>query len=594
MPRFAAPEVHRAPLEGGGFVLRVPTPLGECPRRVGDKLAHWAKVAGDRPFLVERGDDGAWRRTSYADAFAAARSLGQVLLDLGLGPTRPLMLLSGNSVDHALLQLAGMHVGIPVAPVSPAYSLLSADFAKLRTIAADLAPGAVYVDDGAAFAKALGALGLDVPILVSRRGDALSAAHVLIVNDARSTSPTADVDEAFDATGPDTVAKILFTSGSTGAPKGVVNTQRMLSTNQEAIAAGWPFLAERPPIVVDWLPWSHTFGGNHNFFLVLWHGGTLYVDAGKPAPGAFETTLRNLREISPTLYFNVPRGFDMLATQLENDAALRDTFFAELDLVFYAAAALPQSTWARIEEVSRRARGEVVAMVSAWGSTETSPLATQVHFSIPRAGVIGLPARGTELAFVPSGSKLEMRVKGPNVSPGYWRAGGRVEPLALDEGGFFPMGDAGRLEDDADPTKGVVFDGRTAENFKLASGTWVHVGELRIQLVAACAPLVADAVVTGHDREEIGALFFVTPDAAKRPDLDVELTSRLLAFNAGRAGTSTRVARALVLDEAPSIDAGEITDKGYLNQRAVLERRADEVARLYDFAPGRVHVRKRP
>ncbi len=585
-PSFAPPQVHREALEGGGFVLRAPELGPDVPARVGDRLAYWAELEGARAFLVERDLAGAWAATSYAEALGAVRSLGQALLDLGLGPTRPLMMLSGNCVDHALLQLAGMHVGVPVAPVSPAYSLVSQDFAKLKVLAGQLAPGAVYAEDGAAFARAWEALGLDVPLLVSRGDGAVRASRLMTVEDARATQASAAVDLAHAKTGPDSVAKILFTSGSTGAPKGVVNTQRMLATNQEAIAAGWPFLRDRPPVVVDWLPWSHTFGGNHNFFMVLWHGGTLYIDAGKPAPGAFDATVRNLREISPTVYFNVPRGFDMLAAHLETDDALRERFFAELDLVFYAGAALAQSTWERLEAVSKRARGDVVAMVSGWGSTETAPLASQVHFPIPRAGVIGLPPHGCEIAFVTSGSKLEMRVKGPNVSPGYWLAGGQVEPLALDLGGFFPMGDAGRLEDEADPTKGVVFDGRTAENFKLTSGTWVHVGELRIQAVAACAPLVTDAVVTGHDREEIGLLLFVTPEAAAAADLGAELAMRLAAFNSGRSGTSARVARALVLGEPPSIDAGEITDKGYLNQRAILERRSVDVARLYQTDPG--------
>ena len=394
-----------------------------------------------------------------------------------------------------------------------------------------------------------------------------------------------DVDAAFAGVSPDTIAKVLFTSGSTGSPKGVVNTQRMLCSNQQAIATTWPFLADRPPVVVDWLPWSHTFGGNHNFFMVLWHGGTLYIDEGKPAPGAFDATLRNLREVSPTVYFNVPRGFDMLVAKLEQDEELAASFFRDLDLVFYAAAALSQPTWERLEAVSRKARGSKVTMVSAWGSTETSPLVTQVHFEIDRAGVIGLPAPGCELAFVPSGGagqKLEMRVKGPNVSPGYWTAGGGIEPSARDERGFYPMGDAGRLDDDAHPEKGVVFDGRTAENFKLTSGTWVHVGELRIAAVGACAPLVADAVVTGHDRDDIGLLLFPSVEGARHPELAAELQRRLAAFNANRSGSSTCVARALVLEEAASIDAGEITDKGYINQRAVLDRRAALVDALYE------------
>jgi feruloyl-CoA synthase len=528
-PRFAPARVVRESLDGGGFVLRSPVPLEPYARSVGEMLARWARDAPDRVFLAERPSEapqGAWRSVTYARALGSTRALAQALLDRGLDGTRPLMILSGNGIDHALLSLAAMHVGVPVAPVSTAYSLAAREPTKLRVLADILRPGAIYAEDGGSFTPALDALALDVPRLVSRgAGEPLE--------EALRTSPSRAVDDAFARVGPDSVAKILFTSGSTGAPKGIVNTQRMLCSNQQAIAQTWPFLRDRPPVVVDWLPWSHTFGGNHNLFLVLWHGGTLYVDAGKPAPGLFDTTVRNLKDVSPTVYFNVPRGFDMLAAALEGDRALAERFFAELDLLFYAAAALPQSTWTRLGEASRRVREEKVTMVSAWGATETAPLVTQVHFSIDRAGVIGLPAPGCELAFVPSGRKLEMRVRGACVSPGAWRPGGGVEPIARDERGFYPTGDAGKLEDDAAPERGVVFDGRIAENFKLASGTWVHVGELRVAAVAACAPLVADAVVAGHDRDEVGLLLFPGA-AAGTVDLREELRSRLVAFKRRR------------------------------------------------------------
>ncbi|MDB5220652.1 MAG: feruloyl-CoA synthase [Myxococcaceae bacterium] len=565
-------------------MLRSPVPLGDVARCVGDMLVHWAKAAPSRTFLAERDASGGWRTVSYAQALAAVRALAHELLDRGLGPSRPLLILSGNAVDQALLTLAGMHVGVPVAPVSPAYSVVSKDFAKLKTLAKILGPGALYAAASPAYDAAIAALrmsGLDVPRIVVPAD---------VTNVASSTTTSfPDVDAAFASIGPASIAKILFTSGSTGSPKGVVNTQRMLCSNQQAIATTWPFLADRPPVVVDWLPWSHTFGGNHNFFMVLWHGGTLYVDEGKPAPGIFDKTIENLHELSPTLYFNVPRGFDMLVAKLEEDPALASTFFGELDMVFYAAAALSQPTWERLEAVSKKTRGTKVTMTTARGSTETSPLVTQVHFAIDRAGVIGLPVPGCELAFVPSGGagdKLEMRVKGPQVSPGYWTAGGAIEPSARDDRGFYPMGDAGRLDDEAAPEKGVVFDGRTAENFKLTSGTWVHVGELRIAVVGACAPLVQDAVVTGNDRNEIGLLLFPSAEGQRHPELATELRRRLASFNADRPGNSTCVARATVLDEPPSIDAGEITDKGYINARAVLDRRAALVERLYASPPG--------
>ncbi|MFO0660366.1 MAG: AMP-binding protein, partial [Polyangiaceae bacterium] len=468
-PRFATPSIERHELDGGAFVLRSATSLPSFPRAVGDVLAKRAAMHPERPYLLEREGQG-WRSLSYREVYSAVRGLGQVLLDLGLSPERPLALLGGNSIDHALLQLAAMHVGVPVCPVSPAYSLMSQDHEKLRLLVAQLGPGAIHVPDRELFARALAALNLDVPLLVSR---ADNAAGALDIERASRTIATEEVERAFAAITSDTIAKVLFTSGSTGVPRGVVNTQRMLCSNQEAIALGWPFLEERPPVVVDWLPWSHTFGGNHNFFMVLWHGGTLYIDGGKPAPGAFDETIRNLREIAPTLYFNVPRAFDMLVAKLEQDDALATKFFSELDLIFYAAAALSQSTWQRLEKVSEKIRGDRVTMVSAWGSTETAPLITQVCFRIDRAGVIGVPAPGCELAFVPSGHKLEMRVKGPNVTPGFWQRGGSTTPLPTDEQGFYAMGDAGRLADTNEPARGVIFDGRTAENFKLASGTWV-------------------------------------------------------------------------------------------------------------------------
>jgi len=398
------------------------------------------------------------------------------------------------------------------------------------------------------------------------------------------------VDEAFAAVGPDSVAKILFTSGSTGTPKGVINTQRMLCSNQQSWAQVWPFLEDGPPVLCEWLPWNHTFGGNATFNIVLRNGGTLYIDGGKPTPDLIATTARNLREIAPTLYFNVPRGYDLLLPLLEADEELRRSFFSRLDGVFYAGAALPQNLYERLQALLPAASGRRTCMLSGWGSTETAPLATCVHFPIDRAAVVGNPAPGIELKLVPSGEKLEVRVKGPNVTPGYY---GRPDltRAAFDEDGFYKIGDAMRFVDDEDAVRGLAFDGRVAEDFKIQSGTWVSAGSLRVSLIAACNPLIQDAVITGHDRPEVGALVWVNLTAVKSLGLDekalkTRLQTALAELRLGSTGGSTAPSRLLVLDLPPSIDEGEITDKGYINQRAVLERRAMHVEHLHAGGSG--------
>jgi feruloyl-CoA synthase len=593
---FAPAAVETTPLPGGGMVLGSPMPLEAYPSSLGVHLRQWAADAPERLFLAERAADGGWRELTYGEARKAVASVAQGLLDRGIDAEHPVMVLSDNGIDHAILALAAMDVGIAVAPVSPAYSLMSQDHARLKHIFAKVAPRLVYVANGGLFAKALAALDLgDSEIVVSAAPP--EGVPATLFSELAATTPTPAVEQAHARVGPDTVAKILFTSGSTGMPKGVINTQRMMCSNQQAIAQVWPFLASTPPVIVDWLPWNHTFGGNHNFNMVLRNGGTLYIDAGKPAPGLVEKTIANLREVSPTLYFNVPRGFDVMLPYLEADPALRDAFFARLDLIFYAGAALPQPLWERLETLSVAAKGKRVRMVSAWGATETSPMVTTVHFAIDRAGIIGLPAPGSELKLIPNGDKLEMRVRGPNVTPGYWKDA-ELTRAAFDEDGFYRIGDAGKLADPDDPSKGVVFDGRTAEDFKLMSGTWVHVGMLRIDALAAATPAIQDAAVTGHDREEVGLLAFANPagclalcpgaaadtplaELIARDEVRARVREGLAAHNAANPGSSTRIARVLLMATPPSIDANEITDKGYINQRAVIERRADLVEKLY-------------
>jgi feruloyl-CoA synthase len=596
-PALAPPRIARREAAGGAQVLSSETPLEPYEASLGVLLRRWAAEAGDRTFLAERaGGDGDWVRLSWAEADRRATAIAQALLDRGLGPERPLLILSGNAVDHALLTLGGFLAGVTVVPVSPAYSLMSRDYGKVSHIAGLIKPGLVYAADGEQFAGVLSAVDFGgAELVLSTHPDGATAFAEL-----EATTPTGAVEDALRAVGPDSVAKILFTSGSTALPKGVINTHRMLCANQQSLAQIWPFTEATPPVIVDWLPWNHTFGGNHNFNLILKRGGTLYIDAGRPAPALIGTTVRNLTEIAPTIYFNVPAGYGALLPFLERDGELRARFFERLELIFYAAAALPQDLWTRLEDVARLERGEPVMMTSSWGLTETSPLATAAHFPIDRAGVIGVPVPGVEIKLAPVEEKLEMRVKGPNVTPGYL---GRDDLTreAFDADGFYRTGDAGRLEDPDDPAKGLVFDGRVVEDFKLLSGTFVSVGNLRPVVLAAASPLLQDAVICGEGRDEVGLLAWLNPGAAREiagePDAAPEtlvrapavaafLRERLAAHNADNPASSTRIARVLLQTEPPSLDANEITDKGYINQRAVLARRADAVAALYAAKPG--------
>jgi len=591
---FAPAQVAVEHLADGSMILRSPESLKPFSRCLGDLLHHWADRTPNSLFLAERDGQGGWRKVTWAEALKAVESIAQSLLDRGLNRHRPVMILSDNSIDHALLAQAAMYVGIPVSPISPAYSLVSKDHSKLKYISELLKPGLVYAADGTRFADALVIPELArVEVVTSTNPPAGSANFASLL----TTTPGPEVENAFASVRPGTVAKILFTSGSTALPKGVINTQRMICSNQQAIRQCWPFLTEAPPVLVDWLPWNHTFGGNHNFNMVMRHGGTLYIDEGKPMPGLVDKTAANLREISPTLYFNVPRGYDMLIPLLESDEALRTSFFRNLKLMFYAGAALPQTLWEKLEDLSIQTLGHKVRLVSSWGSTETSPMITTVHFDIERAGNVGLPAPGCEVKMIPNAGKLEMRVRGTNITPGYYKRDDLTR-TAFDEDGFYIIGDAGKLADPNDPAKGVLFDGRVAEDFKLMSGTWVPVGTVRMDIIDAAAPILQDAVVTGHDREEVGVLGFASlpgclklcPDAPPhtpldelitRPEVRNHLAGALKSLAAQGKGSSHRVIRALLMAEPPSIDANEITDKGYVNQRAVLTRRAALVERLY-------------
>jgi len=593
---FAPVQVTRTTDPDGTIRLASATSLDSYEPSLARVFRNSVEAAPGRTFLQERAGDE-WRKLTYEAARRTADSVAGALIARGLSAERPVMILSANSIEHALLTLACFTAGVPVAPVSVAYSLQSQDFAKLKYIAELLDPGLIYVADTAPFAKALGAIQSTAEIVASRDGANLGAT---MFDELARTPAGPAVERAVASTGADTIAKVLFTSGSTGLPKGVINTHGMLTANQQQLLQCWPFLAQQPVTLVDWLPWNHTFGGNHNFNLVLRHAGTLAIDGGRPLPSMVGETIRNLTEISPTIYFNVPAGYAALLPHLESNADLARSFFKNLQLIFYAAAPLPHDLWERLEAISMRTTGHRVPMSSSWGTTETAPLATAAHFPLERAGNIGVPIPGVEVKLVPNASKIEIRVRGPNITPGYWKRPDLTE-TAFDVQGFYMPGDAVRFADESDPARGVMFDGRLAEDFKLMTGTWVHVGALRVGALAACSPVLQDAVVAGSGQEFAGLLCWLNaqgcqkvigddapvalPELARHPAVREHVRKGLAQWNAAHSASSERIARAILLSDAPSIDANEITDKGYINQRLALERRASDAERLFAAQP---------
>jgi feruloyl-CoA synthase len=584
----------------GTILLRSPHKLPPHPQKLTERLMHWAKTAPDRIFIAQRDATGSWRTLTYAQTLTAVRAIAEALLQRDLSPERPIAILSGNDIEHALLGLAAMHVGIPYAPISVPYSLLSQDFGKLKAIIAILTPGLVFAANGTAFTRAIAAavpLGSEIAVTANPLTDRPTTLFDTFLN----TRPTPGVETAHAKATAETIAKVLFTSGSTGQPKGVINTQLMLCANQAMIRAGLAFLAEEPPVLVDWLPWNHTFGSNHNFGIVLDNGGSLYIDEGKPLPGAVATTARNLRDIAPTIYFNVPKGFEMLLPYLTAEPALRERFFSKLKVLFYAGAAMPQHVLDAYHRLAFETAGERILFMSSLGSTETAPAALACSWESERAANIGLPLPGVDLKLVPREGKLEARLKGANITPGYWRAPA-LNADAFDAEGYYKIGDALKFADPADPAKGLLFDGRLTEDFKLATGTWVSVGPLRSLFIAHFAPLVRDVVLAGADRDEVTALVFPDLDACRKlaPDLAQDVSARSLladariaaalsrlldGFAASSTGTSSRVARMTLLAEPPSLDIGEMTDKGSINQRAVLAHRKTLVEDLYAGEP---------
>ena len=583
---FSPPEIEIEHARDRSMVLRSRRELGPYATSITSALRATAAAHPDRVLAAARSGETGWTELTFGEARERADALAQAFLDLGLGPDRPILVLSGNSLEHLVVTLAAYTAGVPLAPVSVAYSLMSHDHARLRAMAELTQPGLVFADDAGAFGSALDVCaGFGAAVLVDRG----QRAGALRLSELARTQPGPQLQTAYAGVRPDTLAKLLFTSGSTGVPKAVITTHRMLCSNQAMSLAVWPFLSDEPPIMVDWLPWSHTFGGSHNVNLAICHGGTLYIDDGRPTPALFGRTLEALRDVAPTVYFNVPAGYGQLVPALEDDRALAEHFFSRLRFMFYAAAALPTDLAARLRRLASEVADHPVPLTSSWGATETAPAATSAHFPDSIDGCIGVPIPGTVIKLAPNGDKLEIRVAGPNVTPGYFRQPDATA-AAFDEDGFYRTGDAVKLIDPSDPNAGLLFDGRIAEDFKLVTGTWVTVGTLRTRLVAE-AGVLSDAVICGHDTEFVAALAWLNQTEAARvvgteDEIDVDdprvrehLAHALTRLNRG-AGSASRVERLLLLTSPPSIDAGEITDKGYINQRACLRARAAEVARL--------------
>ncbi len=572
--------------------------LQDYPDRLTDRLQHWAQVKPQHSFMARRvkhtdGALGDWQHLTYEQAWQTARNIAQSLINRGLSAERPVVILSENSLEHALLALGCMVAGVPFVPTSPPYSLVSVDYDKLKHVLRTVTPGMVFASDER-YAKAIAATVSQDMEVVMVEGSV--AGHKTTPFESLCETPaTAQVDEAIAATGPDTIVKFLFTSGSTKLPKAVINTQRLWCSNQRQMAQSMPVLADKELVLVDWLPWNHTFGGNHNFGMTVFHGGTLYIDDGKPTPALIHETLRNLREIAPTVYFNVPTGFDAIASAMKTDDALRKTLLSRVQMFFYAGAALAQPIWDSLYESQEREVGERIVMTTGLGMTESGPFGIFVTNPNVKAGDLGVPTPGMELKLVDMQGKTEVRYRGPNVTPGYWRAPEETAD-AFDEEGFFKTGDAVKWIDDANPHLGLKFDGRIAEDFKLATGTFVSVGPLRAKIISLGAPYIQDAVLTGINLNEVGAMIFPTPAVRSLCSLPAEASlAQVLAapevlskFQAivnelaqTATGSANRIARLCLLSEPPTIDKGEITDKGSINQRSVLAHRAATVAALH-------------
>jgi feruloyl-CoA synthase len=596
--QFGVTRVTRQSGVPGTQYLKADQDLQPFAHRMTDRLQHWAQTKPAHSFMARRvklpnGNTGDWQHISYAQAWAKARSIAQGLINRGLNAERPVVILSENSLEHALLGLGCMLAGVPFVPTSPPYSLISVDYDKLKHVLRTVTPGLVFASD-ARYAKAIAAtVSSDMEVVMV--DGTVEGREVTSFASLCATAATPAVDAAMAATGPDTIVKFLFTSGSTKLPKAVINTQRLWCANQQQMAQSMPVLAEKELVLVDWLPWNHTFGGNHNVGMVIYHGGTLYIDEGKPTPALIAETLRNLREIAPTVYFNVPTGFEAIANAMETDDVLRKTLLSRVQMFFYAGAALAQPIWDSLFASQQREVGERIVMGTGLGMTESGPFGIFITNPHVQAGDLGVPTPGLELKLVDMQGKTEVRYRGPNITPGYWR-NAEETAASFDEEGFFKTGDAVQWIDETNVHLGLKFDGRIAEDFKLATGTFVSVGPLRAKIIAAGAPYIQDAVLTGLNLKEVGAMLFPTPAVRALSGLgaDVSLSDVLASapvlakFQAivntlaqSGTGSANRIARLCLLSEPPTIDKGEITDKGSINQRAVLSHRADTVAALH-------------